>query len=97
MRSKLDFNRLTPYPWRMKSRVSSKGQITLPQELRDRLGLLAGTPVSFEIAPGGVLIRKGVAGAHPVDQIYGRLNLERPVDALLDETRGPRFDRRRQK
>jgi|GEM_PF-1158485 len=29
-------------------------------------------------------------GTHPVDQVFGRLHLESPVDTLLDEMRGPR-------
>jgi AbrB family looped-hinge helix DNA binding protein len=74
----------------MKSIVSSKGQITLPVEVRDRLGLVAGTAVRFELCAGGVVIRKGRPGAHPVDQLFGALTLGRSVDALLDEMRGPR-------
>ncbi len=74
----------------MKSVVSSKGQITLPVEVRDKLGLEAGTAVRFELCEGGVVIRKGRPGAHPVDQMFGALTLDRSVDALLDEMRGPR-------
>jgi hypothetical protein len=35
-------------------------------------------------------MRKGGRDPHPVDLVYGRLRLGRPVDALLDEMRGPR-------
>jgi AbrB family looped-hinge helix DNA binding protein len=74
----------------MKSTVSSKGQITLPVEIRDQLGLRPGVVVSFEPREGGVFLRKGTAGEHPVDRVFGRLRLEKPVDTLLDEMRGPR-------
>lgn len=74
----------------MKSTVSSKGQITVPVEIRKELGLEAGTVVELELREGEVILRKGVAGAHPVDQVYGLLELDRPVDELLDEMRGPR-------
>ncbi|MBI2469541.1 MAG: AbrB/MazE/SpoVT family DNA-binding domain-containing protein [Candidatus Rokubacteria bacterium] len=74
----------------MKSTVSSKGQITVPAEVREKLGLVPGTMVQFELREGGVLLRKGAAGAHPVDQVFGRLKLGKSVDALLDEMRGPR-------
>ena len=74
----------------MKSTVSSKGQITLPVAVREKLGLVAGTAVRFELRPGGVLLRKGTSGAHPVDQVFGRLSLAKPVDDLLDDMRGPR-------
>lgn len=74
----------------MKSTVSSKGQITIPAEARDRLGLEPGTAVVFEIVEGGVLIRKGSPEGHPVDRLYGVLRLPQRVDTLLDEMRGPR-------
>jgi AbrB family looped-hinge helix DNA binding protein len=74
----------------MKSTISAKGQITVPVEVRDKLGLAPGTVVQFELREGGVLLRKGGPGAHPVDQVFGRLRLTRPVDVLLDEMRGPR-------
>jgi AbrB family looped-hinge helix DNA binding protein len=74
----------------MKSTISSKGQITLPVEIRDQLGLEPGVVVSFELREDGVLLRKGAAGQHPVDRVFGSLRLEKPVDILLDEMRGPR-------
>lgn len=74
----------------MKSTVSSKGQITVPAEVREKLGLAPGTVVQFQLREGGVLLRKGSSGTHPVDQVYGRLKLGKPVEALLDEMRGPR-------
>jgi AbrB family looped-hinge helix DNA binding protein len=74
----------------MKSVVSSKGQITLPAEIREKLGLGPGTPVRFEVREGGLFLRKGRPDAHPVDAAYGRLRLAKPVDELLDEMRGPR-------
>lgn len=74
----------------MKSSVSSKGQITLPAEIREKLGLAAGTVVQFELREGGVLLRKGAPGLHPVDRLFGQLKLRRSVDALLDAMRGPR-------
>lgn len=74
----------------MKSTISSKGQITVPAEVRERLGLDPGTIVVFELRDDGVLLRKGSPGEHPVDRVFGTLKLPRPVDALLDEMRGPR-------
>jgi antitoxin PrlF len=72
----------------MKSIISTKGRITVPAPIRDKLGLAPGTAVQFELREGGVLLRKGRVGAHPVDQVFGRLRLRRRVDALLDEMRG---------
>ena len=77
----------------MKSTISTKGQVTVPVEVRDRLGLLPGTPVEFELREGGVFLRKGVSKAHPVDQVFGIIQLDASVDQLLEESRGPRLDR----
>lgn len=74
----------------MKSTISSKGQITVPAKVRQRLGLQPGTVVRFEIRGNGVLMRKGGSGPHPVDRVFGTLALRGPVDTMLDEMRGPR-------
>jgi AbrB family looped-hinge helix DNA binding protein len=74
----------------MRSTISSKGQVTVPVEVRERLGLVPGTPVEFELKEEGVLLRKGISGVHPVDRVWATLRLGRPVDEVLDEMRGPR-------
>jgi AbrB family looped-hinge helix DNA binding protein len=78
----------------MKSVVSSKGQITVPVEIRSKLGLNPGTVVTFQITKNGALLRKGGVGRHPVEQVYGVLKSKRRTDELLDELRGPRPVRR---
>lgn len=57
----------------MRSIISSKGQVTVPAEVRERLGLVPGTPVEFELREEDVLLRKGVSGSHPVDQVWETL------------------------
>jgi AbrB family looped-hinge helix DNA binding protein len=81
----------------MKSTISLKGQITIPIEVRERLGLEAGTIVLFDVREDGVLLRKGSHGEHPVDKVFGVLKVRRPVDSLklTDEMRGPRPGGRR--
>ena len=74
----------------VRSRISSKGQITIPAEIREDLGLRPGTLVVFERRPEGALLRKGSTGEHPVDKVYGLLKLRTSVDVLLDGMRGPR-------
>ena len=39
-------------------RLTSKGQVTIPQELREQLGLHPGTAVEFDVVDDGVRIRK---------------------------------------
>jgi AbrB family looped-hinge helix DNA binding protein len=74
----------------MKSTMSSKGQLTVPIELREKLGLAPGTVVQFELRNGAAVMRKGSREDHPVDRLFGRLHLGKPVDEILDEMRGPR-------
>jgi AbrB family looped-hinge helix DNA binding protein len=81
----------------MKSTMSSKGQLTVPIELREKLGLEAGTVIQFELRDGAIFMRKGTQAHHPVDELFGHLHIGRPVDDLLDEMRGPRPGPRKKK
>jgi antitoxin PrlF len=81
---------MTAYSLLMKSRISSKGQVTVPVEIREQLGLFPGTDVEFLLREGEAVLRKGGGGSDPVDRVYGRLKLDAPVDALVDAMRGPR-------
>ncbi len=43
--------------------ITSKGQVTIPQELRNKAGLLPRTEVEFEFVDGKVVIQKAKSGA----------------------------------
>lgn len=45
-------------------RITEKGQVTIPQAIREQAGLMPGTEVSFEMVAGEVRLRKaqGKAG-----------------------------------
>jgi AbrB family looped-hinge helix DNA binding protein len=43
-------------------RIASKGQVTIPLEIRATFGLLPNTEVMFEVHHGEVRIRKAVSG-----------------------------------
>jgi bifunctional DNA-binding transcriptional regulator/antitoxin component of YhaV-PrlF toxin-antitoxin module len=84
--------------------VASKGQVTIPQEIRNRLGPLPYTNVAFELAGDHALIRKSKDQAGEATR--GRLVLEAPrgtadvrmsTDQIIALTRGsaPRRKRRR--
>ena len=73
----------------MKSRVSEKGQVTIPKQLRDRLGIRPGEELEFT-AEDGRLIATKHAGRDPVDAAYGTLPLDGSTDELIDELRGGR-------
>jgi AbrB family looped-hinge helix DNA binding protein len=54
--------------------ITSKGQVTIPQEIRNRLGLLPHTKVEFELAGDHARLRK--ARREPGESVRGRLVLE---------------------
>ena len=54
--------------------ITSKGQVTIPQEIRNRLGLLPHTKVAFELAGDHARIRK--AGPEAGEGARGRLALK---------------------
>lgn len=72
------------------AKVTSKGQITIPKPVRDRLGLRSGDRVDF-IEEGGVWrIQKEVAES-PFEKYRGYLGhlSGRDPDELVEEMRGP--------
>ncbi len=44
----------------MKSKLSSKGQVTVPKEVRDAMGLRTGDSVDFMVMEGGQTVLKRV-------------------------------------
>lgn len=68
-------------------RISRKGQITIPGELRDRFGMNHNVEVELVPTEEGLLIRKKTAG-HPVDRVYGILGTAGNTDDYLEEIRG---------
>jgi AbrB family looped-hinge helix DNA binding protein len=75
----------------MKVLVTSKGQVTIPKELRDRFGIEPGTQVDFAAAEDGIRLRKVVDRKRRLSA-FGCLKeelAERSVKELLDELRGP--------
>jgi AbrB family looped-hinge helix DNA binding protein len=72
------------------SSISSKGQVTVPKQVRDRLGLRPGTVVEFEFTDDGVVMRKGHKGERPVDRVRGVLRDVVNTDDFIDTMRGPR-------
>ena len=78
----------------MHSRISSKGQVTVPSEVRALLGLTPGTPVEFVVRDGEAILRKDRRTHDPVGHLYGTLKLSRRVDDVIEDLRGPRPPRR---
>lgn len=69
------------------SRLTSKGQVTVPKSLRDKYGLQPSSAVEFVDDGRGIRIRP-LAGQTPVDRVYGLLRLRLRSDSLLTRLRG---------
>jgi AbrB family looped-hinge helix DNA binding protein len=68
-------------------RITTKGQVTIPQEIRDELGLLPNTEVVFDIVDGEARLRKAPRGARLTrgDAVIGRLRSVRPSNKLTTD------------
>lgn len=73
--------------------VSEKGQITIPQALRRRLGIEPGQVLELS-EERGRLVASRQRLRDPLDDVYGVLRLDGSVDDLIDELRGPAGDHR---
>jgi AbrB family looped-hinge helix DNA binding protein len=77
-------------------RITSKGQVTIPQDLRERAGLMPGTDVEFEIEAGVVRLVKTARGGGRktrgqklVDRLKGAGDFKMTTDEILVLMRGP--------
>ncbi len=77
-------------------RITSKGQVTIPVEIREKLGLLPNSEVEFELVGNAVRIRKArsrtkrTRGRSVVDRLRGRGTVRMSTDEILALTRGGR-------
>jgi antitoxin PrlF len=55
------------------STISSKGQVTVPQEIRARVGLSAGDRVEFAVENGKILFRPLRSEDNPFEKYRGAL------------------------
>ena len=75
-------------------RITSKGQVTIPIEIRERLGLLPNSEVEFEVEGSTVRIRKargrrsGSRGRSIVQQMSGKATSGMSTEEIMAVTRG---------
>jgi len=73
-------------------KITSKGQVTIPIEIRERLGLLPDTDVEFEVVGNAARIRKARGnagrGRRLVERMRGRGSVRMSTDQILRLTRG---------
>ena len=76
-------------------RITSKGQVTIPQAVREQTGLLPNTDVEFVVDGGDVRIVKAVSGRRPsrgaaaVQRLRGAGGrIQMTTDEIMALTRG---------
>jgi len=74
--------------------ITSKGQVTIPQDVRNRLGLLPHTEVEFELAGDHARIRKskrtvgaGIRGNRALEALRGTADTRMSTDEIMALTR----------
>ena len=72
-------------------KVTEKGQVTIPKELRDALGIGAGTEVEFERNDDTIVVRKSAGattrGRQLVERLRGRGDVMMTTDEIMALTR----------
>lgn len=75
-------------------RITSKGQVTIPQHVREKLGLLPDTEVDFVVEGDVVRLVKAVddrgesRGRRIVRRLRGRATVSMSTDEIMALTRG---------
>ncbi len=80
-------------------RITAKGQVTIPQDVLQRAGLMPGTDLEFEIEAGVVrLVKATVCGGRRtrgeklVEKLRGRGDFKMTTDEVVALMRGPAAD-----
>lgn len=66
-------------------KITSKGQVTIPKAIRNRLGLLSQTEVAFSIDGNAVRITKKQGSRRRGDEIVSHITGRGTVDMSTDE------------
>ena len=80
-------------------RITAKGQVTIPQAVRERAGLMPGADVEFEIDDGDVRLVKAqrktgrkTRGQRLVEHLRGAGDFRMTTDEIIALMRGPPAD-----
>lgn len=72
--------------------ITTKGQVTIPQNIREKFGFLPHTEVEFIEDNGNIIVRKVVSGSAMVKkvlaQMRGRYKTILSTDEIMKLTRG---------
>ena len=75
----------------MSTTVTTKGQVTIPKPIRDRLGIAPGNAVDFRLEPDGRVVLVKDDGVRPVSRFAALVGLAGPglsTDEIMALTRG---------
>lgn len=70
------------------SKVTAKGQVTIPKGVREALGIHPGDEIEFETRDGTAVIKK--ATDNPFERWRGVAETDQSVDERMRELRGDR-------
>ena len=74
----------------MKTRVSERGQITIPKAIRERLGIRPGQVLEVREQDGTVVAYKA-ATIDPLEAVTGSIETDCGTDDLIETIRGGRI------
>jgi len=84
--------RMCPWDKERDMRVTSKGQVTIPQAIREKAGILPGAEVEFVISGDKVYIRKVTGkrsrGSGLIRKMRGKAGVSMSTDQIMALTRG---------
>ena len=74
-------------------KITTRGQVTVPQHIRERLGLLPHTDVEWELRDGVAVLRKATGdrsrrGRALIEHMRGRGTVQMSTDAIMALMRG---------
>jgi AbrB family looped-hinge helix DNA binding protein len=76
-------------------RITSKGQVTIPQDIREKAGLLPGTDVEFVYEDGVVRLKKAptdnaraARAARAIERLKGSGDIRMTTDEIMALMRG---------
>ncbi|MBJ7608094.1 MAG: AbrB/MazE/SpoVT family DNA-binding domain-containing protein [Candidatus Dormibacteraeota bacterium] len=73
-------------------KVTEKGQVTIPKDLREALGIGAGSEVEFACQDDAIVVRKvtdrPTRGSRLADRLRGRGDVRMTTDEIMALTRG---------
>ncbi|MBH8552382.1 AbrB/MazE/SpoVT family DNA-binding domain-containing protein [Nostocaceae cyanobacterium CENA357] len=66
-------------------KITSKGQVTIPVEIREKLGLIPNTEVEFEVIGDAVYLRKAKVKFNSAKSLVERMRGKATVKMTTDE------------